>query len=221
MTVLDQVNLQVEDREFYMILGQSGCGKTTFLRMLGGFEKPDEGEILIDGRPAAGPGADRMMVFQSFDQLFPWYTLKENLIYAMKKTKASVSSYEKQAEKFLELAGLSGFENSYPHQLSGGMKQRGALARALCLEPKILLLDEPFSSLDAITRKKLGKLVKEMVIKTGCTAVMVTHDMEEALELGTSVAVFHKKVRGLRAEYRRGEEGFPADMRETLERYLL
>ncbi len=107
------------------------------------------------------------------------------------------------------------------HQLSGGMKQRGALARALCLEPKILLLDEPFSSLDAITRKKLGKLVKEMVIKTGCTAVMVTHDMEEALELGTSVAVFHKKVRGLRAEYRRGEEGFPADMRETLERYLL
>ncbi len=223
MSVREDVSLTGQDRDFYLILGQSGCGKTTFLRMLGGFETPDRGEIRMDGKPAKKPGADRMMVFQSFDQLFPWYTLKENLLYAMRRAGDHSVDRERQADKFLKLAGLEGFENSYPHQLSGGMKQRGALARALCLEPKVLLLDEPFSSLDAITRRKLGQVLKEMTEETGCTAVMVTHDLSEALELGTAFAVFGKEEKGLKAEYRRDAEDpedFRRRIRESLELHL-
>lgn len=223
LSVIEDLSFSVEDGAFYMILGQSGCGKTTLLRMLGGFEQPDCGEILLDGVRKTEPGADRMMLFQSFDQLFPWFTLQENLVYAMKKAGLSKErgSWEEQARQYLAMAGLSGFEASYPHQLSGGMKQRGALARALCLHPGILLLDEPFSSLDAITKKKLGELLRRLTEQTGCTAVMVTHDISEALELGSTVAVLGRGSAGFRAEVRRGEGGFPADLRETLEAYLL
>lgn len=223
LPVLEDVSFTVKDREFYMILGRSGCGKTTLLRMLGGFEEPDAGQILLDGEEIKKPSPSQMMVFQSFDQLFPWYTLKENLIYAMKRGGIRDGRGEKgktRAEKYLKLAGLSEFAESYPHQLSGGMKQRGALARALCLEPKMLLLDEPFSSLDYVTKKESLKGLGELVERTGCTAVMVTHDIEEALRLGTVIAVASKENRGIKALFRRGTEGFEPNLREQLEEYL-
>lgn len=233
LPVLWDVSFTVEDREFYMLLGRSGCGKTTLLRLLGGFEKPDGGQILLDGQEVSKPSPDRMMVFQGFDQLFPWYTLKENLIYAMKRAGVGRDAgqgrknreeeremLEARMHKYLELAELYDFADSYPHQLSGGMKQRGALARALCLEPKMMLLDEPFSSLDYVTKKESGQRLKEMVRGTGCTVVMVTHDIEEALELGTVIAVIGKDNRGLKALFRKGREGFPSDLKGQLEAYL-
>lgn len=233
LPVLWDVSFTVEEGEFYMILGRSGCGKTTLLRLLGGFEKPDGGQILLDGQEVNKPSPRQMMVFQSFDQLFPWYTLRENLIYAMKRggvgrnageerktRKAEKAMLEERMRKYLKLAELSDFADSYPHQLSGGMKQRGALARALCLEPEMMLLDEPFSSLDYVTKKESGQRVKEMAAKTGCTAVMVTHDIEEALELGTVIAVMGKENRGLKAVFRKGREGFPSDLKGQLEAYL-
>ena len=139
--VIEDLSFVVQDRDFYMILGQSGCGKSTLLRMLGGFAAPDKGDILLDGQRVIRPSRNMMMVFQDFNQLFPWFTLKGNMIYALKKAKIRVEGddYGAYALAYLRMAGLEGCMDSYPHQLSGGMKQRGALARALCLRPGVLL----------------------------------------------------------------------------------
>lgn len=219
--VIQDLTCSVKEQEFYVILGQSGCGKTTLLRLIGGFDKPDSGQILLEQKPVTEPSKDMMMVFQSFDQLFPWYTLKGNLMYALKKAHvpAPVHGYEGYVSHYLEMAGLNGFEDSYPHQLSGGMKQRGALARALCLKPKVLLMDEPFSSLDYITKRNAYRNIKHMAGQTGCTIIMVTHDIEEALILGTTIAVFSKENHNFKRILSVEEAG--PDLKSELEQELM
>lgn len=189
--VLEDLSLALTKGEIFVLLGRSGCGKTTLLRCMGGFLEPDAGEVLLDGKKVEKPDTSCMMVFQDFNQLFPWMTLKKNLTYVMKKAFPQMSSEEREnkAKEFLARAGLEGFENQYPAELSGGMKQRGALARALVLEPQILLMDEPFSSLDYLSRQSARETVKKLEEQTGCTIFLVTHDIEEAVVLGDRIGI--------------------------------
>lgn len=210
LPVLNQVSLKIKDGDFFVLLGQSGCGKTTLLRCLGGFLKPKEGSVKIDGHTVTAPSCQRMMVFQSFDQLFPWFTLEKNIIYALKKAGFPAQERKATAQKYLELTGLSGFENQYPAFLSGGMKQRGALARGLALNPSILLMDEPFSSLDYLTRQSIQSLVKELTKKNNCTVLLVTHDIDEALLLGDCIGILDKKTKNIASLY------YPKDYKKEL-----
>ncbi|MBR2401470.1 MAG: ABC transporter ATP-binding protein [Lachnospiraceae bacterium] len=189
--VLKHVSFELTEGELFVLLGRSGCGKTTLLRCMGGFLKPDEGEVLLSGEKVEEPGTACMMVFQDFNQLFPWMTLKKNLTYVMKKAFPKMPAQEREENvlRLLKQAGLEGFENQYPAELSGGMKQRGALARALVLAPKILLMDEPFSSLDYLSRQTARETVQKMAEQTGCTVFLVTHDIEEAVALGDRIGV--------------------------------
>ncbi|HZU91079.1 MAG TPA: ATP-binding cassette domain-containing protein, partial [Stellaceae bacterium] len=147
VTALDAVSLVVRDREFVALLGPSGCGKSTLLYLIGGFLPIEEGAILVEGKPVAGPGPDRGIVFQHF-ALFPWKTVLKNVLYGLEKQKIPHEERLRRARAFIDLVGLSGFEDSYPAQLSGGMKQRAAIARTLAIDPRILLMDEPFGALD-------------------------------------------------------------------------
>lgn len=221
LTVLSDVTLQVKKEDFLVILGQSGCGKTTLLRLIGGFVKPDRGGVFLDGEPVHKPTAQMIMVFQSFDQLFPWFTLKENITYALKKTKKGKDGLgrERTALRYLDMTGLLEFADSYPHTLSGGMKQRGALARALALEPRVLLMDEPFSSLDYLTRKQAQISLKSLAAANHSTVILVTHDIEEALRLGTRIAVLDRVSHRIRKIYNSGDMG--PHLREELEEALL
>jgi NitT/TauT family transport system ATP-binding protein len=185
---LDQVSLSVRNREFVALLGPSGCGKSTLLYLLGGFLPVETGAILVDGQPVAGPGPDRGIVFQHF-ALFPWKTVRGNILYGLERQGMPKEEREKRALDFIELVGLSGFEDSYPSQLSGGMKQRTAIARTLAFDPKILLMDEPFGALDAQTR---GLMQRELMLiwqRTPKTVIFVTHDVQEAVFLADRVAV--------------------------------
>lgn len=198
-SVLEDVSLRVEEGEFLALLGRSGCGKTTLLRIAGGFLSPDFGEVRLQGKRVIQPEVSQMMVFQDFNQLFPWMTLKKNLTYAIKKARPQLSQQEREevAERFLDAAGIAEFSNQYPASLSGGMKQRGALARALAINPKVLLMDEPFSSLDYLSRQTAREIVLKMSQETGCTVVLVTHDIEEAAELGTRIAILDAETHNL------------------------
>src|SRR5665213_4178586 len=149
---LDQVSLAVQNREFVALLGPSGCGKSTLLYLIGGFLPVEKGAILVDGNPVAGPGPDRGIVFQHF-ALFPWKTVRGNILYGLERQGLPRAEREQRAKAFIDLVGLTGFEDSYPSQLSGGMRQRPAIARTLAFDPKILLMDEPFGALDAQTRE--------------------------------------------------------------------
>ena len=190
LPVLRDLTLFVEEHEIFVLLGRSGCGKTTLLRTIGGFLTPDGGSIRLNKQAITAPSIERMMIFQSFDQLFPWFTLRENILYALKKTGTDPSTHEETAKKALRDTGLAGFENRYPAALSGGMKQRGAIARALALHAKLLLMDEPFSSLDYANRQHLYRLLLQINKTRGTTILLVTHDIEEALRLGDRIAVF-------------------------------
>lgn len=218
--VLSQVNLSVEEEDFLVILGQSGCGKTTFLRILGGFLSPDAGTVFLDGKSVNKPSCDRIMVFQSFEQLFPWFTLEENILYALKKARGikDRQAGRKQARQYLEMTGLFQFKDQYPHTLSGGMKQRAALARALALKPRLLLMDEPFSSLDYLTRKQARESLKNLTQANHSTVVLVTHDIEEAMELGTKIAVLDHKTHQISHWYDSSREH--VHLREELEEAL-
>ena len=189
--ILDNVNLTIYDGEFVCILGYSGCGKSTLLRIIANFEEIEKGKIVLDGKTITKSTPKIFMMFQSFDQLFPWKTIKDNLVYALKATK--IEEDKKRANniaiEYLGLVGLSEYINSYPHQLSGGMKQRAALARALSLKPDVLLMDEPLGSLDAITRNEIQKLILDIWEKYKITIVFVTHDMDEALKLADKICI--------------------------------
>ena len=187
LRVLEDFSLTLAQGEFLVVTGKSGCGKTTLLRTIGGFLAPDDGSILLDGAPVQMPGKDRMMIFQSFDQLFPWFSVKENLCYAMKKTGIPAKERDAAAERFLADTGLTAFANACPNALSGGMKQRAALARALSLQPLLFLMDEPFSSLDEETRLEMHDLIRRLIKEQGKTAILVTHDREEAKALGDRI----------------------------------
>jgi len=185
---LDQVSLEVANREFVALLGPSGCGKSTLLYLIGGFLPVETGAILIDGQNVAGPGPDRGIVFQHF-ALFPWKTVRGNILYGLERQGMPKEEREKRAMDFIDLVGLSGFEDSYPSQLSGGMKQRTAIARTLAFDPTTLLMDEPFGALDAHTRVRLQNELLDIWERDRKTVLFVTHSVEEAVFLSDRVVV--------------------------------
>jgi NitT/TauT family transport system ATP-binding protein len=185
---LDGVSLEVKDREFVALLGPSGCGKSTLLYLLGGFIPVEGGSITVDGKPVAGPGPDRGIVFQNF-ALFPWKTVRQNILYGLQKQRVPKPERERRTQELIELVHLEGFEDSYPAQLSGGMKQRVAIARTLAVEPGILLMDEPFGALDAQTRALMHEELLAIMRRSPKTTVFVTHDVREAVYLADRVAV--------------------------------
>ncbi len=187
--IIKSLNLSVKRKEFLCILGASGCGKTTLLRCIAGFEKY-KGEILVNGELKADPGTDRIMVFQDFNQLFPWKTVEQNIQYPLKKQGIKDKSEQKKiSEEALDKVKLSGYGHYYPYQLSGGMKQRVAIAKALALKPEIILMDEPFAALDAMTRNQLQKELLNISIQEDCTILFITHNIQEAIVLGTRIIV--------------------------------
>src|SRR5213594_3305290 len=188
LEVLDLARLSVADGEFVTVVGPSGCGKSTLLHVLGGFIPGDAGEIRVHGRAVVGPGPDRGMVFQEFS-LFPWRTVGGNVGWGLEVRGAPASERATVVDHYLELTGLSEFRNHLPSELSGGMKQRVALARVLAFDPQVLLMDEPFGSLDAQTRELMQEELTRIWERTGKTVVFVTHDSEEAVYLGGRVLV--------------------------------
>lgn len=179
---LDNVSLEVGDREFVALLGPSGCGKSTLLYLVGGFLPVEQGTILVEGKPVAGPGPNRGIVFQHF-ALFPWKTVIQNVLYGLEKQGMPRDERLRRAREFIDLVGLAGFEDSYPSQLSGGMKQRAAIARTLAIDPHILLMDEPFGALDAQTRSLMQAELLNTWQRSRKTAIFVTHDVHEAVFL--------------------------------------
>lgn len=184
------VSFAVQKGEKFVLIGPSGCGKTSLLKALAGFIKPTKGQIVLEGIPVREPGPDRPMVFQDFEQHFPWYSVLGNVEYALRVTRrAKGKEARERAMYFLALVGLENAVNKYTHELSGGMKQRLAIARALALEPKVLLMDEPFGALDAILRTKLQHELLALWQVLHFTLVLVTHSIQEAVYLGDRVLV--------------------------------
>ena len=186
---LQPTNLAVEDEDFIAILGPSGCGKSTLLRIVAGLDAATSGRVLLDGAPIDKPGPDRGMVFQSYT-LFPWLTVRENIGFGLRERGVAASERDARSDEFMKRMGLTGFGNHYPKQLSGGMQQRTALARALANDPKILLLDEPFGALDQQTRSLMQELLLETWEASRKTVLFVTHDIDEAVFMANRVAVF-------------------------------
>ncbi|MGL5440159.1 MAG: ABC transporter ATP-binding protein SaoA [Filifactoraceae bacterium] len=189
--VLENINLEIREGEFVCLLGPSGCGKTTLLNILGGFLQADTGSVFIDEKEVTKPGIDRAFVFQNY-ALFPWKTVGENIMFPMKQRKMHKKDREKKLSELLEISALAGKEKLYPHQLSGGMKQRVAVMRALACEPKVLLMDEPLGAIDFQMRQSLQDELSSIWMKNRITAVMVTHDVDEAVYMSDRVIVMSK-----------------------------
>jgi len=185
---LEDISLSIAEREFVALLGPSGCGKSTLLYLIGGFLPIEAGAITVDGKPIAGPGPDRGIVFQSF-ALFPWKTVRANVLYGLEKLGLPRKEQEERARAFINLVGLDGFEESFPSQLSGGMKQRTAIARTLAIDPEILLMDEPFGALDAQTRSLMQDELVGIWQRSPKTVIFVTHDVQEAVYVADRVLV--------------------------------
>ena len=186
VTALDVVNAEIKTEEIVCLLGPSGCGKSTLLNIIAGFEEPSSGTVSVGGRAVTRPGPDRAMVFQA-PALFPWFNVRKNVILGAKCRGMPRKSYEDGASKYLDAVGLRGFERHYPYQLSGGMRQRASIARALLGQPDVLLLDEPFGALDAQTRLSMQELLLQVWDRFRPTIVFVTHDVEEAVFLADRV----------------------------------
>lgn len=187
--ILRNIDLSVMSEEFVCILGPSGCGKTTLLRCIAGFE-PYHGEVFVKGKSVSKAGIDRIMVFQNFDQLFPWKTVEKNIQYPLKiQGQKDRNKLQEISDLYLEKVGLLKYKKYYPYQLSGGMKQRVAIAKALALKPQIILMDEPFASLDAMTRNMLQEELVRIKEKEKLTVIFITHNIQEALVLGTRILV--------------------------------
>jgi NitT/TauT family transport system ATP-binding protein len=185
---LQDVSLAIHRREFISIIGPSGCGKSTLIRIIGGLDEPNSGEVLLKGEPVAGPGTDRGMVFQSYT-LFPWLTVKKNVMFGLEIGGNDPMTCETEAMQWVEMVGLGAFANAYPHQLSGGMKQRVAIARALANRPRILIMDEPFGALDALTRCQMQSYLLQIWKQVNITILFITHDLEEAVYLSDRILV--------------------------------
>jgi ABC-type nitrate/sulfonate/bicarbonate transport system ATPase subunit len=190
VTALQDVSFGVEPAEFLCVVGQSGCGKTTMLNIVAGFLKPTQGEILISGKTVTGKGLDRGIVFQDFAQLFPWRTAQRNIEFGLEMKGIAKEERAEIALRFLRLVNLEKFARSYPHELSGGMQQRVAIARALAYNPAVLLMDEPFAALDALTREEMQRFLVDVWRETKKTVVYVTHNVAEAVYLADRVIVF-------------------------------
>lgn len=191
LCVINNLNFNVKQGEVVSVLGYTGCGKTTLLRMMCALEKADSGEILFQGNTLKRPCKDIIMVFQNLDQVFPWKTAKENLSYVIRKVRhiKDKAEIERIAIEILKEVGLDGYADFYPGQMSGGMRQRCAVARALAIRPKLLLMDEPFSALDEITRRHLQILCRGLFKQHGMTVVFVTHSIEEAITLSDRILI--------------------------------
>lgn len=222
IVAVDRLSLSVAAGERAVLLGPSGCGKTSLLKAIGGFLEPARGTVRVNGAPVRGPGLDRIMVFQEFDQLLPWRTVEGNVVFPLRAAKGyGAGEAASRAAHFIEKVGLGGFARSYPHQLSGGMKQRVALARALAMEPAILLLDEPFGALDALTRDTMQDELLRLWSELHFTLLLVTHSIEEALAIGERVAVMTAHPGRIKAEIPAGvravDGGFPHLVRQIRE----
>ncbi|KAF1049160.1 ABC transporter ATP-binding protein [Xylophilus sp.] len=192
LQVLQDITLSVAAGEFVSIVGASGCGKSTLLRLVVGLEGDYAGEIRVGGQPVEGTSLDRGIVFQEH-RLFPWQTVEQNIATGLLNAPGTPQDKRRSVQEHIALVGLQGFEKAYPHQLSGGMSQRVAIARALVNRPKVLLLDEPFGALDALTRSRLQRELQRICLAEGITAILVTHDVEEAIYLGDRVVVMQPR----------------------------
>lgn len=201
LDALKQIDLDVHPGEFLCIVGPSGCGKSTLLHLIAGLDRPTKGEVWVNGRPVQGPGADRLLIFQELG-LFPWLTVRENVEFGLRLQGVEKSARREKARHFLRLVHLGQFEESYVHQLSGGMKQRVALARALALRPDVLLMDEPFAALDAQNRDLLHEELERLCAETGQTTVFVTHNVREAVRLADRVVVMTFRPGQIKSEFR-------------------
>ena len=216
VTAVYRVSFSVNQSDRFVILGPSGCGKSTILKAAGGYIQPVEGRITLNGSPIQAPGPDRMFVFQEFDQLLPWKTVKENIVFALTASgKMRRQKAEEVAMHFLERVHLTEFSNSYPHTLSGGMKQRVAIARAMAMEPAILLMDEPFAALDALTSSKMQDELLQLWSDTKFTVLFVTHSIPEAIRIGSRILLLSARPGQVRAELD-GRTADPARIQEIL-----
>jgi len=198
LTVLQHIELDIRPGEFLTIIGPSGCGKTTLLNLLGGFERPTTGTALKEGSEIAGPGPDRTMVFQDY-ALFPWLNVADNVAFGLRAKGGAKDEIGRRVAHFLELVGLSGFANAYPSQLSGGMRQRVSIARALAPDPDVVLMDEPFAALDSLTRDKLQEELLSIWSQSRKTFVLITHNIEEAVFLSDRIVVMRSHPGRIRA----------------------
>lgn len=192
LAVLENISLVAEPGRFITIVGASGCGKSTLLRLIAGLERDYQGDILVGGHSVAGPSLNRGLVFQDH-RLFPWLTIEDNIAVAFEARRVDAEEKRSIIREHIALVGLNGFEKAYPHQVSGGMAQRAAIARALVNDPEILLLDEPLGAVDALTRLYLQRELQRIWLQKGITMIMVTHDIEEAVFLGDKVIVLQPR----------------------------
>jgi NitT/TauT family transport system ATP-binding protein len=201
VTATRRVSFHVSESDRFVILGPSGCGKSTLLKAVGGYVKPVEGSILLNGAKVTTPGPDRVFVFQEFDQLLPWKTVRQNIAFALTASgKLGRREADERAMHFVEKVRLTEFSNSYPHTLSGGMKQRTAIARGMAMEPKILLMDEPFAALDALTRARMQEELLQLWEDTKFTVLFVTHSIPEALRIGNRILLLSAHPGEVKAE---------------------
>ena len=198
-TAVDNVSMDLKENEIVCFIGPSGCGKTTMLRMIAGLEHPTNGALSIFGRPITGPGPDRGMIFQAYTS-FPWLTARKNIEYGMKIMGLSRGERSRRAQEFLKLVHLENFGDSYPASLSGGMKQRVAIARTLAQNPGVLLMDEPFGALDAQVRWEMQEMMIEIIERENTTVVTVTHDIQEAIYLSDRIIFFTKSPARIKAD---------------------
>ena len=219
VTATWRVSFQVHHGDRFILLGPSGCGKSSLLKAVAGFVRPVEGKVTLQGSPIGKPGPDRMMVFQEFDQLFPWRTVLENVTFLMSSKPWTRKERIERARASLDKVGLSKFMDAYPHMLSGGMKQRAAIARAMAMEPDVLLMDEPFAALDALTRRRLQDELLRLWDDLRFTMLFVTHAIDEATRIGSRILLLSPHPGQVRAEF-----GCPSDwdvgQRQTLEQRI-
>jgi NitT/TauT family transport system ATP-binding protein len=211
VTATYRVSFDIYPSERFVLLGPSGCGKSTILKAIAGFMKPVEGAILLGGKPVVGPGPDRMMVFQEFDQLLPWKTVRENIMFPMCQNGVAKKEADERARDAIAKVNLSEFGDAYPHTLSGGMKQRCAIARAMAMKPAVLLMDEPYAALDALTRRKMPDELLQLWDDIRFTVVFVTHSIEEAAIVGSRILVLSPHPGQVRAEL--NSPGFSVEAR--------
>lgn len=190
MQVVDDVSYHINDREFVSVIGPSGCGKTTMMNIVAGFMQPSSGSVTLDGKPITGPGPDRGVIFQEYG-IFPWLTVKENIAFGLRlaANRTDASAREEICQRYMRLMGLADFADAWPRMLSGGMRQRLALARAYAVKPQFLLMDEPFGALDAQTRTAMQNLLLEVLAAEGKTVMLITHSVEEAVYLSNRIIV--------------------------------